>query len=284
MVNARRVKIKNIQLGDGRFALIAGPCSIENTNQFLETAEHVAKQGASLIRGGIFKLRTSPESFHGLGDKAYPLVLEAKKRLKLPFVTEVTDPRQIETLGEVTDVFQVGTRNMYNYPLLSELGQYGKPVLLKRGFSSTIDEWIKAAGYIEQQGNDQVILCERGIRTFETATRNTFDINAIAYIKAHTDYPIIADPSHGTGSRELVAPIALAAAAAGADGMIVEVHPDPAKALSDGMQALTFDDFTQLSQQLQALLTSLGRSLTTTAPFDAAPNERSTIDSGRSHV
>lgn len=248
-------------VGGDDFVVIAGPCSIESKQQFLSTAEAVKASGAVMLRGGMFKLRTDPKTFQGLGQDAYSIAREVKQQVAMPFVSEVTDVREIEAMIDIVDVFQVGSRNMHNYALLKELGGCGKPVLLKRGFSALIKEWILAAEYIVKHGNPQVVLCERGIRTFETATRNTFDLNAIAYVKQHTHLPIIADPSHATGATNLVTPMALAAAAAGADGIIVEVHPRPAEALSDGFQALTFQDFNTLMHRLEKVVTAVGKNL-----------------------
>lgn len=257
MSKTRTVKVGDLAVGAGSLTVIAGPCSIESKDQFTRIAQAVNQNGAQILRGGIFKLRTRPDTFQGLGHSAYDLVKQVKSSLNMPFISEVTDPRQIGDLMDIVDVFQVGSRNMHNYALLKELGLTKKPVLLKRGFSGLIDEWVHAADYIQQGGNDQVILCERGIRTFENKTRNTMDINAIAWVKQNTDYPIIADPSHGTGVRELVEPIALAAIAAGADGLMVEVHDEPEKALSDGFQALTLKDFEQLMSKANRLKQAL---------------------------
>ena len=243
----------NLTIGQD-FVVMAGPCSIESQTQLLQTAEFVQSQGAQVLRGGIYKLRSNPDSFQGLGREAHDIAKDVKAKTGLSFISEVTDPRQIADLHDLVDVFQVGSRNMHNYALLKELGSLKKPVLLKRGFSGLIQEWIYSAEYVAKGGNPNVILCERGIRTFETATRNTFDINAIAYIKANSHFPIIADPSHGTGQTELVTPVALAAAIAGADGLIIEVHPEPTKALSDGYQALNFKQFEKLMTQLPEVL------------------------------
>lgn len=259
----RPVKIGSQLIGGEEFTVIGGPCSIESETQFHEIALKVGQNGGRLLRGGVFKLRTKPNSFQGLGAEAYEIVKKIKAQTRLGFVSEITDPRQVGELSEVVDAFQVGARNMHNYALLKELGALDKPVLLKRNFGATIKEWLHAADYIVQGGNDRVVLCERGIRTFETATRNTFDLNAVAYIKANTSFPVIADPSHGTGIAELVTPMALAAAAAGADGIMVEIHPRPQEALSDGEQSLNFQQFDQMMAQLRALLPALGRSLPT---------------------
>ncbi|MBT4761286.1 MAG: 3-deoxy-7-phosphoheptulonate synthase [Bdellovibrionaceae bacterium] len=255
------VKIGQTLIGDGHFALIAGPCSIENKEILSETSKSVQNSGANLLRGGIFKLRTSPNSFQGLGSEAFEAVRLAKEETGLPFISEVTDPRQISDLMPLLDAFQVGSRNMHNYELLKELGKTDKPIILKRGFSGLIKEWILAAEYITSAGNDQVILCERGIRTFETATRNTFDINAIAYVKENCSFPIIADPSHGTGKTSLVKPISLAAIAAGADGLMIEVHPQPAQALSDGFQTLNFNEFQSLVHHVKQMLPLFSKTL-----------------------
>lgn len=257
----KSVRIGNQLIGSSGFAVIAGPCSIESADHLAEVGQFVAKQGAICLRGGIFKLRTSPDSFQGLGSEAFNAVKRVKTLTGLPFLSEVTDPRQISDLEGLVDAFQVGSRNMHNYDLLKELGRTRTPILLKRGFSGLIKEWLLAAEYVIKGGNEQLILCERGIRTFETATRNTFDLNAVAYIKQHTPFPVIADPSHATGVRELVIPMALAAAAAGADGIMVEVHPRPEEALSDGFQALTFPQFSELISRLQKLMPGIDRSM-----------------------
>lgn len=255
------VRIGRQVIGSGAFTVIAGPCSIESAPHFSEVAQAVKRAGAVLLRGGMFKLRTHPGTFQGLGQEAYEIVKSVKRETGLGFVSEITDPRLVGDFEGLVDAFQVGSRNMHNYDLLKELGQTRIPVLLKRGFSGLIKEWLLAAEYILKGGNESVILCERGIRTFETATRNTFDLNAVAYIKEHTNFPIIADPSHATGETALVTPLALAAAAAGADGIIVEVHPQPREALSDGFQALNYEQFDLLMNKLEKLLPALGREL-----------------------
>lgn len=243
------------------FVVISGPCAIESREQFLRIANQVKKSGAIALRGGMFKLRSNPEAFQGLGKEAFSIAQEVKRLTGLPFFSEVTDPREISDMLGLVDVFQVGSRNMHNYSLLKELGQIRKPILLKRGFAGLIKEWLLAADYIVKGGNDQVILCERGIRTFETSTRNTFDLNAIAYVKQYTSFPVIADPSHAAGDSRLVIPISLAAAAAGADGLIIETHYAPDEALSDGFQAIDFSQIDQLMDQLERLLSALGRRL-----------------------
>ncbi len=247
------VKIGPVTIGDGKLVMIAGPCSLESEAHFQDVAAYVKGKGAKILRGGIFKMRTDPASFQGMGANAYDVAKKVREVTGMPFISEVTDPRQISDLIDVVDAFQVGSRNMYNYSLLKELGQQTKPVMIKRGLSAMIKEWILAAEYVVKGGNDNVILCERGIRTFETATRNTFDINAIAYIKQNTPFPIVADPSHGTGISSLVTPVALAAAAAGADAIMVEVHPRPAEALSDGFQALDYKAFDGLMSTLEKM-------------------------------
>lgn len=257
----QQIKVGNQVIGGNDFVVIAGPCSIESKEHFLETATEVKSQGATLLRGGMFKLRTDASSFQGLRSDAFQLAKEVKQEVGLSFLSEVTDPRQISDLMDVVDAFQVGSRNMYNYSLLTELGRTDKPVLLKRGFSGTIKEWLGAAEYITKEGNEKVILCERGIRSFDSNTRNVFDVNAIAFIKANSDFPVIADPSHGTGVRNLVTPISLAAAAAGADGLMIEVHPHPDQALSDGFQTLNFPEFSNLMKSLKPLLSSVNRKL-----------------------
>ena len=255
------VEIGKIQIGGPQFTVIAGPCSIESESQFQQTALSVKKSGASILRGGIWKMRTSQKAFQGLGSDAFDFIKKVKNQVGLPLISEVTDSRQIEELADIVDAYQVGARNMHNYSLLKELGRQNKPVLLKRNFSAFIDEWIKAAEYITGGGNEQVILCERGIRTFETATRNTLDLNAVVYAKKHSGLPVIVDPSHAVGLSDLVPQLCYAAAAAGADGLIVEVHPNPAEALSDGPQALTLEGFDKTMKQLSKVLFAFDRSL-----------------------
>ncbi len=236
------------------FKIIAGPCSIESYEQFLSTALHVQSEGASLLRGGIWKMRTSPKSFQGLGEQGFEIAQAVCKETGLGLVTEITDPRHLESMEPWTAVFQVGARNMYNYALLKELGRTRKPVLLKRAFSAYVDEWLKSAEYILQGGNDQVWLCERGIRSFEPSSRNTLDLNTVAYLKKTTDFPVFVDPSHAVGRRDLVPPLAWASTAAGADGLLIEVHPDPEKALSDGPQSLNFQQFSEMMDPLRKIL------------------------------
>ena len=250
----------------GYFTVIAGPCSIESYELFSSVARFVGQNGASALRGGIHKTRTRADTFQGLGSEGYDLAYRVKREAGLPFVVEITDPRQLDSLAEIADVFQVGARNMHNTELLKELGRIRKPVLLKRGLSAYLDELLAACGYIVAGGNEQIILCERGIRTFETATRNTLDLASVPYLKSKSGFPVIVDPSHGTGVASLVAPMCWAAAAAGADGVIVEVHPEPAKALSDGPQALTFEAYTSMIARLERVLDAMDRPLARPEP------------------
>ncbi len=238
--------------GPDQLTLIAGPCTVESREQLLATARAVSDGGATMLRGGAYKPRTSPYSFQGLGEEALALLAEAKELTGLPVVTEVLDARHLEPVLEVADVVQIGARNMQNYALLSEVGRAGRPVLLKRGISSTLDELLLAAEYVLCEGNQAVMLCERGIRTFEPAYRFTLDLAAVPVLKQRTHLPVIVDPSHAAGRRELVTPLALAAAAAGADGIMVEVHPDPDNAICDGPQSLHCDQFAGFAQHVRA--------------------------------
>jgi 3-deoxy-7-phosphoheptulonate synthase len=256
-----QVKIGKTTFGGNAFAVIAGPCSIESEDQFLQTATAVKGSGASVLRGGIWKMRTSPNSFQGLGTTALSYIQSVKQQTGMALISEVVDPRHIESVFEMVDAFQVGARNMHNYELLRELGKQSKPVMLKRNFSAYIDEWFKASDYITQGGNDQILLCERGIRTFETATRNTLDLNAVAYAKKYSPFPVIVDPSHAIGISDLVPQICYASAAAGADGLIVEVHPTPDEALSDADQALDFTQFDKMMKQLERVLHAFDKTL-----------------------
>ena len=243
------VRIGNVQIGGGHFAVIGGPCSIESKEQMIEVAEKVKEAGAQLLRGGAFKPRTSPYSFQGLHGDGLKLLLEAKKKTGLPVVTEIMDASHLPLFEDV-DLIQVGTRNMQNFELLKELGKIDKPILLKRGMASTIEEWLMSAEYIMAGGNENVILCERGIRTYETSMRNTLDLSAIPMIKKKSHLPVIVDPSHATGIREMVEPMSMAAIAAGADGLMIEVHNDPAKALCHGPQSLTPESFQDLMRKV----------------------------------
>jgi len=253
------INVKGGPIGGGRLTVIAGPCSVEDEKQMEASAAHVAAHGATLLRGGAFKPRTSPYSFQGLGEEGLQLLRGAADRHGLGVITEVMDIGKIDLIHRYTDIFQVGARNMQNFDLLKELGQAGKPVFLKRGASATIDEWLMAAEYLIAHGNPDVILCERGIRTFETATRNTLDLSSIPVVKQKSHLPVFGDPSHGTGRRDAVLPMARAAVAAGADGLMIEVHPDPPVAKSDGPQSLLFDQFVQLMQQVRAIAAVVDR-------------------------
>src|SRR5438477_11401656 len=250
------------KVGGDNFALIAGPCTVESREVTLQTARIVRDAGATLFRGGAYKPRTSPYAFQGLGQEGLRLLAEAKAETGLPIVTELMDQRDIDPILEVADVIQVGARNMQNYSLLAEVGRSGRPVLLKRGFSSTLEELLMAAEYILKEGNPQVMLCERGIRTFETAYRFTLDLMAVPVLKELTHLPVIVDPSHAAGRRDLVMPLSLAAAAVGADGVIVEVHPNPDQAICDGPQQLVTDDFADYVERVQAAAAVAGKALT----------------------
>src|SRR5688572_1304243 len=246
-------------IGGRALAVIAGPCSVEGRDMLRQTARAVAAAGATLLRGGAFKPRTSPYAFQGLGEAALRMLADVRAETGLPVVTEVMDTRQVELVAEHADVLQVGARNMQNFALLSELGRVQRPVLLKRGLSATLQEFLMAAEYVMAQGNRDVILCERGIRTYETATRNTLDIAAIPVLKAETHLPVMVDPSHAGGRADLVAPLSFAAIAAGADGLVVEVHPSPESALSDGDQSLTLSNFDELMRSLRLFAAAAGR-------------------------
>jgi 3-deoxy-7-phosphoheptulonate synthase len=255
------VEIGDLRVGDGNPIVMAGPCSVESEEQLVSTAKAVKAAGAHIIRGGAFKPRTSPYQFRGLGEDGLKLLETAKQETGLPIITEVLTPEDVDLVAQYSDVLQIGARNMQNFILLEECGRSGKPCLLKRGFSATIQEWLLASEYILATGNRQVMLCERGIRTFETMTRNTMDVSAIPMVKRLSHLPVIGDPSHGTGKWYLVEPMAMATVAAGADGLLIEVHPNPDHALSDGPQSLTFDNFKQLMQRVDAVATACGRPL-----------------------
>ncbi len=246
------IKIGDISIGSG-LVVIAGPCSVESENQMLSAAQAVKKAGANILRGGAFKPRTSPYAFQGLGLQGLKILEKAKKETGLPVVTEVIDPRDVSWIAEFVDILQIGTRNMQNFALLKEVGKAGRPVLLKRGMHSTLEEWLNCAEYILSEGNPDVILCERGIRTFEKYTRNTLDLSAVPAIKELTHLPIIVDPTHSTGRLSLIEPMSLAAVAAGCDGLMVEVHAKPAEALCDGDQSMTPDVFAQLMARVRPL-------------------------------
>ena len=253
------VNVSGVEFGGPGVVIIAGPCAVESEEQLFETGRAVKKSGARILRGGAFKPRSSPYSFQGLGEEGLKLLGEIRKETGMPVVTEVMDTRQIELVSGYADMVQIGSRNMHNYPLLKEAGMCGKPVLLKRGMMATIEEFLLAAEYILHHGNDQVILCERGIRTFETSTRNTLDLSAVPMLKHLSHLPVIVDPSHGTGLRWMVPSMAKAAIAAGADGLIMEVHYDPEKALCDGHQSLSLDEFAGLMTDLDKIALAIGR-------------------------
>jgi 3-deoxy-7-phosphoheptulonate synthase len=255
------IRIRAVTIGGEQVAVAAGPCAVESEEQIMEIADAVRKSGASLLRGGAFKPRTSPYSFQGLGEKGLQLLRKAGDAYGLAVVTEVVDRSQIPLVTEYADVLQVGARNMQNFMLLRELGKLRKPVMLKRGMSATIEEWLMASEYILSGGNDEVILCERGIRTFENYTRNTLDISAVPVVKKLCHLPVITDPSHGTGIRNKVIPMARASVAAGADGIIVEVHHDPEHAKSDGAQSLYPDQFDHMMRELRIIARAVGRSI-----------------------
>ena len=253
-----------VKVGGGQPIVMAGPCSIETEEQLWESASGVRKHGAHILRGGAFKPRSSPYSFQGLGVEGLKMLYEAGQKLEMPVITELLSLRDVEACAEYSDVLQIGTRNMQNFVLLAEAGKTGLPVMLKRGMGATIEEWLLAAEYILSEGNPNVMLCERGIRTFETATRNTMDLNAIALAKRLSHLPVISDPSHGTGHWYLVEPMSLASIAVGADGLMIEVHPNPDHALSDGAQSLTPANFAQLMDGIGKLGESIGRPLAET--------------------
>ncbi|HTR44929.1 MAG TPA: 3-deoxy-7-phosphoheptulonate synthase [Thermodesulfovibrionales bacterium] len=255
------IDIKGAMIGGKKIVVMAGPCSVENKMMIIRVAEEVRKAGASFIRGGAFKPRTSPYAFQGLGEEGLQYLAEAREKTGLPVVTELMDPRDLEAMVKYADVIQIGARNMQNFRLLLEVGSVKKPVLLKRGLSSTIKEWLMSAEYIMSRGNHDVILCERGIRTFETATRNTLDLSAVPVLKRLTHLPVVVDPSHGVGKRDLVAPMAKAAVAAGADGLMIEVHTNPEEAMSDGEQSLRPGEFSALMAELRPVAAAVGREI-----------------------
>jgi len=251
------VNVGSAKIGGGHFAPIAGPCAVETRDQLFASAAAVKSAGATILRGDAFKPRSSPYAFQGLGEAGLILLAEAREEFGLPFVVEVLDPRDVDLVSSYADLIRVGTRNMANFSLLSELGKQQKPVMLKRGFTATIEEWLNAAEYIYKEGNHGVVLCERGIRTFETATRNTLDISAVPIVKGLSHLPIIIDPSHSGGHRELVAPLTRVAVAAGADGFMIDVHPAPETALVDGPQAILPGEFSELMNEVRALAAAM---------------------------
>lgn len=250
-----------LEIGGGAVHVMAGPCTVEGRDMLIETAKHVRACGATVLRGGAYKPSTSPYSFQGMGKDGLQILAEARSITGLPIITEIMDPRDVDLVESFADILQVGARNMQNFNLLKEVAKARKPVMLKRGLSATIEEWLLAAEYIYAGGNHAVILCERGIRTFEPATRNTLDLNAVPLLKELTHLPIIVDPSHGTGKWNLVTPMARAAIAAGADGLMIEVHPKPSEALKDGFESLTFENFTTMMDAVRPVARAIGRPL-----------------------
>ncbi len=255
------VSVNGVKVGGSEIIIMAGPCAVESKEQLFTTAKSVATSGAKILRGGAFKPRSSPYSFQGLGEEGLKLLSQIRLETGLPIVTEVMDTRQVELVSEYTDLIQVGSRNMQNFPLLKEVGKCRIPVLLKRGMMATIEEFLLAAEYIFNQGNEQVILCERGIRTFETSTRNTLDLSAVPMLKHRSHLPVIVDPSHGTGVRWMVPALAKAAVAVGADGLILEVHYKPETALCDGHQSLSLDEFSKLMTDMRKIAKAVGRNI-----------------------
>ena len=255
------IEARGRKIGDGWFGLIAGPCTVETKEQTMDTARAVAAAGATMLRGGAFKPRTSPYAFQGLGVEALAILREAREETGLPIVTELLDPRQLEEVADVADVIQIGARNMQNFLLLSELGRVDVPVLLKRGPAASVEELLMAAEYVAKEGNERIILCERGIRTFERSTRYTLDLGSVAVLKYETHLPVIVDPSHAAGRRDLVLPLARAAAAVGADGIIVEVHPRPEEALCDGPQQVPADEFADFARSVIEVVSLMGREI-----------------------
>jgi len=252
------IETRGVAIGGGTFNAIAGPCAVEDRDILFRAAEAVKKAGATVLRGDAFKPRTSPYSFQGLGEAGLEMLAEAREEFDMPFVAEILDPRDIELVSSYADILRVGTRNMANYTLLTEVGRQSKPVMLKRGFTATIEEWLNAAEYIYKEGNHEILMVERGIRTFETAARNTLDITAVPILKALSHLPVIVDPSHAAGHRYLVAPLARTSVAAGADGFMVDVHPDPELAKVDGAQALLPEEFAELMDSIRRLVAALG--------------------------
>lgn len=255
------ITVRGVTIGGPQLCVMAGPCTVESPEMLFQTARHAKEHGAHVLRGGAFKPSTSPYSFHGMGEEGLRLLAEAREQTGMPVITEVMDTRDVELVGRYADILQIGTRNMTNFALLREVGAARKPVMLKRGWASQIEEWLQAAEYIASRGNYEIILCERGIRSFETYTRNTFDLNAIPAVKELSHLPVIADPSHGTGRASLVVPVALGAIAAGADGLIVETHPRPEMAMKDGQQSLRPQAFAELMRALAPVAAAVGRTL-----------------------
>lgn len=255
------INVNGVVIGGPNLVILAGPCAVESREQLLDTAQIIKELGANILRGGAFKPRTSPYSFQGLAEEGLKYLAEARELTGMPIVTEVMDTADVDLVSYYADILQIGSRNMQNFALLREVGKRGKPVVLKRGLAATIDEWLMAAEYIMKEGTDQVILCERGIRTFETYTRNTLDLSAVPAIKTLSHLPVIVDPSHATGHWEMVAPLAKGAVGVGADGLLIEVHPNPDEALCDGEQSLTPGNFEKLRQELKAIAAAVGRQI-----------------------
>lgn len=276
------IPVRHLKVGGGNFSVIAGPCAVESREQILEIASFVKDEGATILRGGAFKPRTSPYSFQGLGMKGLEYLAEARERTGLAIITEVMGVEEVSMVDEYCDIFQIGARNMQNYRLLTAVGKTRKPVMLKRGLMATIEEFLLAAEYIYSEGNPNIILCERGIRTFETYTRNTLDISAVPIVKSLSHHPIFVDPSHAAGKRALVAPLSCAAIAVGANGVMVEVHPRPDEALSDGAQSLTFKEFSQMMRSIGTIADSLGK--TFTVKKDSKENVRNGPQEGRQGI
>lgn len=266
------VRVGGVPIGNGTFTLIAGPCAIETTEQALEAGGMAKAAGARILRGDAYKHRTSPYSFQGLAERGLEILKHMSETHGLPTVTEVLEPGDVELVAAHADMFRVGTRNMQNFPLLREVGRSGKPVMLKRGMAATIDEWLMAAEYVAREGNSDIVLCERGIRTYEGSYRNTLDLSAVPHVKEITHLPVIVDPSHASGRRELVAPLARAAVAVGADAVMIDVHPNPRAALCDGPQALTSEDLERLTAELEAIARAVGKEL--------APAPEATVKAG----
>ncbi len=256
-----QIRVRDVVIGGDELTIIAGPCSVESEEQTVSTAHAVKAAGATLLRGGAYKPRTSPYEFRGLGRRGLEILAQAREETGLAIITEVMTPADIDEVGEFTDIFQIGARNSQNYLLLEEVGKAGKPVMLKRGLSMMIEEWLLAAEYVMAQGNPDVILCERGVRTFEQATRNTLDVSSVPVVQGRSHLPVFIDPSHAAGKRSLVPALALSGVAAGADGLMIEVHPNPDMAMSDGAQSLDFAEFSELMPKIGAVAEAVGRSL-----------------------
>ena len=251
------IEIRGVRIGDGSFTSVAGPCAVESRDILFHTAEEVKKAGATVLRGDAFKPRTSPFSFQGLKEKGLMLLAEAREEFDMPFVAEVLDPRDVELVAGYADMLRIGTRNMSNFALLTEVGRSGTPVMLKRGFTATLEEWLNAAEYIYKEGNEDILMVERGIRTFETASRNTLDITAVPLLKELSHLPVLIDPSHSSGKRHLVAPLSRAAVAVGADGLMIDVHPAPETALVDGAQAILPEEFAEVMRSVRDIARAL---------------------------